>query len=126
MTKKSSDEKQAKAEILIRFVQAINNNERPDPEALSAGIFTCIEKIQKLRSTTGPKPRQQHYIDTPQFMITQQHVAGELTYGEAVDRLADLCCVEKRTAEKDFAEMKPRAEIMAEQYAIFREINRKN
>ncbi len=115
------------AEKLIRFVQAIKNHERPDPAALSAGIFACIEKIQVLRTRrTGPKPRKQFGIDTPQFVVAQRYVAGELTHADAVSELCLRSNIGKRTAEKDLAEMKPRAEVMAELYSHFQEINRKN
>jgi len=97
-------------EVLKRFLMAVQKGEKPDNQAMIAGVDAVVEKMDRLKARTGPKSRKQYAVDAPQFSIAMQWVGGDITREQAIEYISETSFCERRTAEKHLADMKPRAE----------------
>jgi len=114
-------------ETLGRYINAAlkrdGQPDREDARAVAWLLLTMITDVQQgrdpKRHLTGMGFRKQRTarfrpgnasIDTPEFDLVLQHVAGDLTYSEVVVLLGKMHPAETRTVEGWIAEIKPRAE----------------
>lgn len=93
--KKRDDEIQ----VLLRFLNAVSVGEKPDPEALSAGLVVVHEHIKDLQGRhLYRKPT--FYVNSIVFEASKGFHTGKIKRREAVERvMADQNCT-RQTAYK--------------------------
>ncbi len=114
-------------ETLSRFINAAmardGQPDHKDAQAVAWLLLNLITDVQHGRNlkahftrmgfrkqrTAIFSPRNAS-IDTPEFELVRQHVAGKLTYSEVVELLGSMHPADTRTVQGWIAEIKPRAE----------------
>ena len=94
---------------LLRFVNALDKNELPDADTMTAGVFACLEKMEQLASPKR-RPKKHYYIDSHVFTVAMDYAQKIVSHAEAVTEIQKLIFVGRRQAQKVLKELLPNAE----------------